>query len=456
MNASRRIVLPTRACVAGLAALSAVAALALGMGAPLRLVAPAGSALLAGLAALAVVDLWRSRRLWAADRVHLKRQLPAAFAIGAPTELSLDIVNPGQRRWQLVVFDELDPVFDFHGLPRRVQIAPQSHLSLRFQVTARQRGVVQLGRTQLLWRSRAGLFEIRETHGEAQSLRVYPNFAALARYAWLSGDRRLAQIGIKSFVQRGQGTDFRQLAEYRRGDPLRHLDAKASLRQRKPVVREYQDERDQCVMFLLDCGRRMRADEQSAGLGENSHFDDALDALMLLAYVALAEGDEVGAMTFGVAPGEQRDFAPRKGMGTLNALMNRMHDLQPGHHHSDYLAAAETLTRRLRRRSLVILLTNFRDEDAPELQPALRLLRQRHLVLLASLRETALGRVAEQAIDSTEAVATVASAHLMSQARHDAFARVVGRDRLSVDVEPQALAASLVNRYHRVKRAGLL
>lgn len=456
MSAARRIVLPTRASVAVLALLACTAALALSFGAPLGLVAPAGGAVLAGLALLAAFDLWRSLRLWAHDGLEVQRRLPAAFAIGAPTELTLDIVNAGPRAWQLEVFDDLDPVFEFSGLPRRLQATPQSRHSVRFHVTARQRGVVQLGRTQILWRSRAGVFQVRQALGEAKPLRVYPNFAALARYAWLSGDRRLAQIGIKSFVQRGQGTDFRQLAEYRRGDPLRHLDAKASLRQRKPVVREYQDERDQCVMFLLDCGRRMRADEQSASAGENSHFDDALDALMLLAYVALAEGDEVGAMTFGGAPGEQRDFAPRKGMGTLNALMNRMHDLQPGSHHSDYLAAAEALMRQLRRRSLVIILTNFRDEDAPELQPALRLLRRRHLVLLASLRETALARLAGQPIDSADAVATVASAHLLTQARHDAFNRVIERDRLSVDVEPQALAATLVNRYHQVKRAGLL
>lgn len=453
---ARRIVLPTRATVAVPAALAAAALLALSLGAPLALVGPVGGALLALLLALAGLDLWRSLRLWSRDGVRVERRLPAAFAIGAPTELHLDLVNPSPRTWRLQVFDALDPAFDFTGLPFTLTVAPQTRQRLSFQATARQRGVVQLGATQLLWRTRAGAFEVRETQGTARSLRVYPNFAALARYAWLSGDRHLAQIGIKSFVQRGQGTDFRQLAEYRRGDPLRHLDAKASLRQRKPVVREYQDERDQCVMFLLDCGRRMRADEQSASSGEHSHFDAALDALMLLAYVALSEGDEVGAMTFGGPPGEQRDFAPRKGLGTLNALMNRMHDLQPGAHHSDYLAAAENLMRRLRRRSLVIVLTNFRDEDAPELQPALRLLRQRHLVLLASLRETALARLAAGPLDSPEAVATVASAHLLAQARHDAFARIVNHDKLSVDVEPQALAAALVNRYHQVKRAGLL
>lgn len=452
----RRIVRPTQTSVNALAAMALAAALVLAMGVPLASMAPLGLGLLFALVLLAGLDLGRSLRLWQHGGLHIERRLPAAFAIGAPTELRLSIVNPGPLAWHLQVFDELDPSFDFEGLPRPLHIAARSSSALGFRVTARQRGLVRLGRTQLLWRSRAGLFEVRESFGQERGLRVYPNFAALARYAWLSGDRRLAQIGIKTYAQRGQGTDFRQLAEYRRGDPLRHLDVKASLRHRRPVVREYQDERDQCVMFLLDCGRRMRADELSAGSGENSHFDDALDALMLLSYVALHEGDEVGAMTFGCDESARRDFAPRKGLATLNALMNKMHDLQPGSHHSDYLAAAEALSRRLHRRSLVIVLTNFRDEDAPELKPALRLLRRRHLVLLASLRETALSRIAAQAIDDTDAALAVGSAHLLSQARHDAFARVVDHDKLSVDVEPRALAATLVNRYHQVKRAGLL
>ena len=452
----RRAFMPARVSVYALTALSLVCCAALLLGLPLGAVASAGGAASGAMLTLAALDLWRSVRLWKAAGVRVERRLPAAFAIGVPTELKLDVFNPSELAWRLQVFDELDPSMDFEGLPCSLDLGAQTKLNVSFRATARTRGVVRVGRTQLLWRTRAGLFEIRETAGEAQSLRVYPNFAALARYAWLSGDRRLAQIGIKSYVQRGQGTDFRQLAEYRRGDPLRHIDWKATLRRRKPIVREYQDERDQCVMFLLDCGRRMRADERSARAGENSHFDDALDAMMLLSYVALHEGDEVGAMTFGCAPDQRRDFAPRKGTATLNALMSKLHDLQPGSDHSDYLSAAEELSRRLRRRALVIVLTNFRDEDAPELQPALRLLRRRHLVMVASLRETELGRIAAQPLVRPDDAIAVASAHLLAHARRDAFARVVDHDTLSVDVEPRVLATTLVNRYHAVKRAGLL
>jgi uncharacterized protein (DUF58 family) len=450
-----RAVLPSRAAVAALALLACAATAALLSGAGVAQVAgAAGGVLLAGVL-WAGADLVHSRRAWAGADVTVQRQLPTAFALGTPTEVTLVLVHGGTGHWQLAVFDAPDPRFALEGLPQQLRLQPASRTSLRYTVTALQRGPVSFGATQLRCRSRGGCFELLYEAGEPQALRVYPNFAAVSGYAWLAGDRRLSQIGIKSYAQRGQGTDFRQLSEYRPGEPVRHIDWKATQRQGKPVVREFQDERDQRVFFLLDCGRRMRADETGTAPG-GSHFDHALNALMLLSYVALKEGDEVGALTFGNRPGERRDYAPRKGVGTFNALMNRLYDLQPAAVHSDYLQVAQDLARHFPRRALVILLTNFRDEDAPELQPALRLLRRQHLVLVASLRERVLRSLADQPLIRPEEAVTTAAAHLFEQNRRDAFARVTAGDALSLDVEPAQLPAALVNRYHAVKRAGLL
>jgi uncharacterized protein (DUF58 family) len=199
----------------------------------------------------------------------------------------------------------------------------------------------------------------------------------------------------------------------------------------------------------------MRADEGAAAR-HGSHFDEALNALMLLGYVALKEGDEVGALTFGTAPGDRRSFAPRKGLTALNGLTVALHDIQPQATHSDYLLAARDLMQLQPKRALVVVLTNFRDEDTRELEPALRLLRTRHLVMLASLRERVLRELAEQPLSDGEKVVEVAGARLFAQARGDAFRKLAGRDGLLVDVEPSQLAAALVNRYLAVKRAALL
>lgn len=447
--------IPTRATIWALAALAGAAMVALALQVPPAIVGRVSAGLLLAGLVWAVIDIGRSSVAWRHTALQWQRRLPPALALGVQRTLACALVNEGPNTWQVELFDHVDPSIDFEGLPLQVVVPAQARTEVHYSIVPRRRGLVQFGRAELRVRTLHGTFEWVRRIGEAQSLRVYPNFAAVARYAWLASDRRLADIGIKSVAQRGAGTDFKQLADYQVGDAIRHIDWKATLKHRRPIVRQFQDERDQCVLFLLDCGRRMRADEGPAAR-HGSHFDEALNAMMLLAYVALKEGDEVGAMTFGTPPQDGRRFAPRKGAATLNGLMAALYDIQPQATHSDYLLAARDLMKVQRKRALIVVLTNFRDEDTSELEPALKLLRSRHLVLLASLRERVLRELAEQPLSTHRQAVEVAGAHLFAQSRHDAFQRLAGRDGLLVDVEPAQLAAELVNRYRAVKRAGLL
>jgi uncharacterized protein (DUF58 family) len=451
------VLLPSRALAVAAGALAVLASVALlaanAAGVAPAVVGMATAALVVVLAAAVGIDVALTALALRRHPIAFERRLPNALALGQPHGLVVTLGHEGARPWRIVLFDHAPASMRLRHLPARVVLPAAAQLDVRYEITPTRRGRVEFEPAAARIRSRFGLVELQVRLGEAQSLQVYPNFAAVAGYAWLAGDRRLGEIGIKSYAARGAGTDFKQLGEYTPGTPTRHIDWNASLRHRRPVVREYQDDRDQAVMFLLDCGRRMRADDSALG---GSHFDQALNALMLLSYVALKDGDAVGAMTFGHEAGQQRHFAPAKGMAALNALVARLHDVEPGGAHSDYLAAARDLMRRVPRRSLVVVLTNFRDEDCIELEDALKLLRTRHLVLLASLKERVISEVMAQPLADAQTITEVASAHWFERARTDAFRRLASRDQLLVDVEPQQLAAALVNRYHAVKRARLL
>jgi uncharacterized protein (DUF58 family) len=471
--------MPSRTTIYALLVVAAAALLALLLRA---LAADVGQAVLVALAlgvAWAVADLWLTLRAWHAAPLQWTRRLPDAFALGVQRTIDGTLVNTGAQRWRVAFFDHADPDLDPQGFPVTADLRANAQAQLRYTVQPRRRGRVAFEPADVRVQSLGRSLELQWRIGQSEARPVFPNFASVSRYAWLATDRRLADIGIKTQVQRGEGTDFKQLAEYRPGDSIRHIDWKATLKQSRPIVRQFQDERDQCVIFLIDCGRRMRADEgggerpaapsspaplggrdgRSPDLGANkhgSHFDEALNATMLLAHVALKDGDEVGAITFGTSPQKRRAFAPRKGLATLSALTAALHDIQPEATHSDYLIAARDLMRVHSKRALIVLLTNFRDEDAPELDAALKLLRSRHLVLLASLRERVLREMTEQPLKESRHAVEVAGAHLFAQARRDAFRRLAERDALMVDAEPERLAVELVNRYRTVKRAGLL
>jgi uncharacterized protein (DUF58 family) len=410
---------------------------------------------LIAIAVVAAADYSHTRKAWKAAAPKITRRLPAALALGVTKPIQVDIDNSGAEAFAIRFYDHTDPSLATTGLPIDLSLPAAKRVELTYSVTPTRRGEVVFAPADVRIRSRWGFWELLERLGAAEARRVYPDFAQVARYAWLAGDRRLSEIGIKTYQQRGEGTDFKQLAEYRPGDPVRHIDWKATLRFEKPILREFQDERDQNVLLLIDCGRRMRADDRQGGIGA-AHFDQVLNAVMLLSYVALKHGDAVGAMTFGTPPGMEKYFAPRKGAIALNALMGELYAVQPTPTHSDYVAAARDLLRRQPRRSLVIVVTNFRDEDSSELGNALRLLRSRHLVLLASLRERIVSELISQPLAAGNAAIEISSAHLYEQARRDAFNRLAARDALMVDAEPERLGIELVNRYHAVKRAGLI
>ena len=451
----RLSLLPSRTAMRVAFGLALLAALARLLGAPAEWVDPAAAVVAAiGLVYLAADALW-TRLAWSRSPLVWQRELPPALPVGVERVLGGNLVNEGRLAWSGRLFEHVDATVEVRDLPAAVQVPPETAVRIPYRARAMRRGTIRIAPAELRLASRGGGWELRKRLGGEAVLRVYPNFAAVSRYAWLAGDRRLAEIGIKSYPQRGHGTAFKQLADYRPGDPIRDVDWKASMRHGRPIVREYEDERDQRIVFMLDCGRRMRADEGPAS-GRLGHFDAALDALMLMAWVALKEGDAVGAVTFGGGATSARAVAPRKGLGALDALIATLHDVEPQPLQPDYRAAAVELMGRLAKRSMVIVLTNFRDEDASEFKAALSLLRTRHLVLVASLRERVLRELAEQPLVQARDAIEVAGAHLFAQARDAAFRRLAARHSLMLDVEPEQLAVALVNRYHAVKRAGLL
>jgi uncharacterized protein (DUF58 family) len=400
--------------------------------------------LLAALAAIATLaDASLALRL---PRLPARRFVSASLPLGIWHEVVLRFSNPLARAVRLETYDRHPAGCELRGLPQSVAVPAGGWAEVRYALRPVERGEQQFGAIDTRVASPLGLWQLRQALGEPGLVRVYPNFAALTKYALLATDNRLSQIGILQRRRRGEGMDFHQLREYRQGDSQRQIDWKASARTRRLISREYQEERDQQVVFLIDCGRRMAAKD-----GELSHFDHALNAALLLAYVSLRQGDAVGFLTMS---GEARYLAPRKSAATVRLMLNRLYDLQPTLLTSDYYSAATELMRRLRKRSLVVILSNLRDEDDDTLQPALALLRKRHLVLFASLREAILSRALKTRVTGFERALTHAAAADYLRSRELAFRRLAHKGALCLDVEPEQLPVALVNRYLEIKRRG--
>jgi len=393
----------------------------------------------------ALYDLWQVSRL-----PHLKaqRQVAGSLALNVQYEVTLIFHNTTQLKYVINVFDDYPVECDFKGLLQRLTLPAKSSVEMRYHIQPQQRGKLVFNGIFVFVQSPWSLWQYKQVLPVTTTIYVYPNFAEVTKYALFAIENRLGQLGIRQLQRRGEGLEFHQLREYRTGDSLRQISWTATSRLKKLISKEYQDERDQRVVFLLDCGRRMLAKD-----GQLSHFDHALNAILLLSYVALRQGDALGLLTFS---GEQRWLAPRKGLDSLNRILNTVYDLQPSLHTSDYLNAATQLIARHNRRSLIVVVSNLRDEDSDELLPALKLLRKKHLVLLASLQENSLTEVLNQPIHHFKDALRHASMQTYLNQREKAHEALHQHGIIYIDTLPEQLPVEMVNRYLEIKKSGRL
>lgn len=401
--------------------------------------------LLLALLLLALLDAVRLRRR---PGVQIQRQMPGSLALGRWGEVRLTLAHDYSRPITVKVFDHVPDGLSMENLPQSIELRPGERSELGYRLRPLRRGHFSFSRCEIHLPSPIGLWSARQFAEVSDATRVYPDFAHLYSAQLLGVDNWLSQLGVRQRQRRGLGLEFHQLREFREGDSLRQIDWKATARQRTPIAREYQDERDQQIVFMLDCGRRMRSQD-----GELSHFDHALNACLLLSYVALRQGDAVGLSTF--ASDQPRYLAPVKGSGQLNLLLNAVYDLDTTRRTADYQAAASQLLARQKRRALVIVVTNLRDEDDEALLTAVKRISRQHRVLVASLREEVLDDLRQTPVQTLpEALAYCGTVDYLNT-RNELHDQLSAHGLSVLDTPPSGLGAALVTRYLGWKKAGV-
>jgi uncharacterized protein (DUF58 family) len=380
--------------------------------------------------------------------IEIRRRLPGRFALGEPGEVGLFLFNDQSRAAVIELFDGIPQGAVADVLPWSGEVPPNREIRVFYPVKLMARGEVVFGPVQVRRVSPLGLWSRKTAHLAQETVKVYPNYEPVVRFALLAMQHRESPMGIVRRPRAGSSRDFHQLRDYREGDPLSQIDWKATSRRQMLISRDFQEQRDQSIVFLLDTGRRMRALDDGV-----PQFDHVLNAILLVAHVALRQGDQVSVKSFG---GTDRWLPPMKGSHAMPVLLNHLYDYQTTAAPSDFTGAVEKLMARQRRRSLVILLTNLRGEDGKELLPAMQVLNSRHLVLLASMREGAVQDAFSEPVGSFSSALRYLAADRYVQERREILAGLGASGILTLDSTAKEFPVSLANSYFDIKAAGRL
>ena len=409
-----------------------------------------GLAWLIGSCALLLADwqLTPGPQDWTVARSH-----DARLSLAAWNRIELRVqLDAGSRPLPVWLRDETPPSFRIADeqriLPGTVQPHEPEHWV--YYLYPPRRGDYRFGDLHLRWESVLGLLRRQATFPAGADVKVYPNLADVKKYDLLLRKNRLWEMGLRSVRVRGRGTDFTRLREYQPDDEYRHINWKATARRGRPISTEFETERAQNLVALIDVGRMMRSP-----VGDVAKMDYAINAVLLLAYVAVQKSDRMGALTF--ADDAQAWLRPRTGKAQFYRMLELLYNVQGQPVEPDFARAFGHFTSRQRRYSLALVFSDLTGSVSNEaLVAGLLRLRRQHLPLLVTMRDPTVEAFARQpAADVTGLYRRTVSETLLRE-RELALEALRSRGVLTLDVPADRLSVALIERYLQIKARTLL
>lgn len=397
------------------------------------------------LAALLLAD-WRlspQAADWTLTRTH-----EARLSLATQNLITITVLlRRGKIPLRFWVRDEPPPTFHHRVADQLLSATtrPQEEIHLAYQLYPPRRGDYRFGNLHLRWETLLGLWRKQASFPTAAAVKVYPNLTDVRKYDLLLRKNRLWELGVRQTKLRGAGTEFERLREYLPDDEYRRIHWKATARRGTPISIEYETERSQHIMILLDVGRMMRSP-----VGDVAKLDYAINAILLLAYVAAQKGDKIGLLAF--ADEVQSWVGPRSGKGQFHRLLEQLYAMESVAVEPNYNRAFSYFAAKQHKRSLVLLFTDLTGSiSADSLLAQMVRLRQSHLPLLVTMRDPTVQWMAQQAVTDSATLYQRTIAEELLDERRLALEQLTHRGILTLDVPADQLSLAVINRYLALK-----
>ncbi len=383
--------------------------------------------------------------------VEITRKVRSVLSVGTENSVTLSVRNLSAKKLFAEIVDE--PPVDGSVSPSgalRVILPPWKTVKTEYRFTPGRRGKFSFDGVWVRHSSLLGLWRIVRRFELADEIQVFPNIEALRRFELLARQNSLAELGIRATRMKGDGTEFERMREYRQGDDPRRIDWKTTARLSKLIVREMGQERNQNIMFMIDMGRMMR--QTTGGL---SHFDYALNTAIILGHIAQQKGDNVGALLF--SDTVKRYVPLGRGRGSVEALVHAAYDIEPQQVATNYRRAFKQVMTRVRRRSLILLMTHLvPGEDQRLIRAYTQSLGQRHLPLCLFFKEPSLEEEV-MVVPSTvgESFHHAAAADILLE-RREGLSMLRHAGVMALDALPGEYSAVAIGQYLDIKARNLL
>lgn len=373
---------------------------------------------------------------------------PADTEIGQPTPLDVHARFDRRKVSGAQAALEFDPRLA-EGGRATILLVPEPDTGAQsgtFKALPDRRGTAAITKAWLRWTGPLGLGARQSSLDLAQQVRIWPDLSPV-RSKELQTFLRDAQTGLIARRIRGEGTQFEALSEYEPGMDRRRIDWKASARHNHLYARENESERNNPIIFAFDCGQAMC--EPVDGM---PRIDRAVTAALTCSYVALKGGDRVALFGFSQRPQLMTPFV--SDTRAFHRLQSAAAGLDYDASEPNFTLALATLTSKLKRRSLIVLFSDFTDPTAAQLMvESIGRLVSKHLVLFVTIADSELEEMIAQEPASIATLAKSVTADSLLHQRQIVLQRLRQMGVDVIEAPYDQIGYQLIDSYFRIKRS---
>ena len=289
--------------------------------------------------------------------IEAQRFLPEKLSNGDENQVNIIIKNNYFYKIEVRIIDEIPFQFQKRDFSIRKEIKSRETISFQYILVPKERGEYSFGRFNIFVSSPIGLVSKRFSFQEGEFLPCYPSFIHLRKYELMALQNEFSSFGIKKVRKLGHTMEFEQIKEYVQGDDIRTINWKATSKQNKLMVNQYQDEKSQRIYILIDKGRTMQLPFNGLTL-----LDYSINAAMALSHIILKKGDKAGMMTFSKKT-ENKVPADSKS-GQLKKISEALYNIETNFYESDFGRLYQDIRFNITQRSLVLLFSLVETRDA--------------------------------------------------------------------------------------------
>lgn len=348
------------------------------------------------------------------------------------------------------VLDELPAELQKRDFTIPALLKKRSEEELRYEIRPVQRGEYTFGSIRIFCRSVLGLMERRITSGEPESVAVYPSFIQMRAFELYAINDRLSEAGIKKIRRVGHTMEFDQIRDYVPGNDVRSINWKATARSGSLKVNQYQDQRSQQLINVIDLGRVMKMPFEGLRL-----LDYAINTSLIMSSIAMIKEDRAGVLTYDNA--SVRYTGCEKKRTHLQQIQELLYRTETNFLESDYQKLITGLHRYVKQRSLILLYTNFETLDAMERQlPYLQRIARDHMLITIFFRNTEVQDLRQEPSNSTFDIYTKAVAEQFDLEKQQIVKELNNRGIQTILTPPKELSVHAINKYLELKARGLV